>query len=224
MTEKSKLFWRVFLLLPVVSLLAGTSIAQSSVKADMDTSAQRSCLENPACPNQLQAAFQIAERMDFVLLLHLYQQANPDARAVIVQGIFASKRGRHDADVVSLMRSVAFRSRKGERLSDTRWYALQFLAESCDKRALDELRAHGGDEHTPYGYHVACNDWAATLESFGRCHYPMAKEVLLDSLNSSCLDVANAAAGSLDVLYPGVCPQKRPFSKAKSCYFSAWER
>jgi len=224
MNERAAIMMPFSVLLLAVVALVSTAAAQRPVKDATDAFDSRACLARRSCPTQLQAAYRLAERKDFPFLLHLYPKAPSDTQEWIVQGIYASMLGRDDPRVQSFMRGVASQSTQEEDVSETKWYALQFLAESCDATALKTLRAHGGDEHTPYAFKVACGEWAKTLEIFGKCKYVPAKEVLLDSLNSSCLDVANSAAASLDILYPQACPQKSPFSEAKHCYIDLWSK
>jgi len=180
------------------------------------------CLSEPSCADARTAAHDLASRERFPFLLKRYRGADEATRAYIVEGIYGSDRGRNNDAVVEFMSGIAFHNTPQNRFDQTTWYALQFLAERCDERALERLNAGGGTAKQPHSYEVSCNFWAITLGTFGKCRYFHARETLLNSLNSSCLDIMNAAGDSLHALYPGQCTNVKTFNHATSCYTKLW--
>jgi hypothetical protein len=172
----------------------------------------------------LDDAYKLARSQEFDFLLRQYSVAGTNTQQLLVQAIYASKLGRNNPKVVRFMRDLAFSQSSIDQLSDTRWYALQFLADICDQKALKELTAEGGDAQTPYQFQVSCGDWARTLRTFGVCKYTAGREVLVDSLNSSCLDVLNAAAASLQRLYPETCQKLKTSREITECYRRSWNK
>jgi hypothetical protein len=182
-------------------------------------------VKDARCPDVLGAAYKLAKRQEFGFLLSQYPVAGQNTREWIVQAIYASDLGRKNQKVVRFMTDIGFSGPSSDKLSDTRWYALQFLADTCNESALSEMSAHGGDVQAPYQFQVACSDWARSLRAFGLCRYVAAREVLLDSLNSSCLDVLQAAGTSLQTLYPdAACSKKKTFAEIKGCYYQSWNK
>lgn len=207
----------------VVILLVGTACAQT-VKSQPDTvDSLRKCLGQRSCGEARQAAYQLAKRKDFAFLIKSFETSDAAVRAYIVEGIYGAAVGHDSPEVIGFMRRVAFRTKPADRLSDVTWYALQFLAQNCDQQALQKLNAHGGDEGHVYEYHVACSDWAESLKELGHCRYEPAKYVLLNSLNSSCLDVVQEARRSLQTLFPGHCETATTFWATKHCYADLWK-
>lgn len=186
------------------------------------TAGLEKCLLQPSCAEQREAALDLATLDQFQFLIKRYNDADEAMREFIVEGIYGSKHGRNNKSVIKFMSGIAFHTGAKSQFSDTTWFALQFLAERCDERALDVLNKGGGKPDQSYRYEVQCVDWAATLKAFGKCRYFHARETLLNSLNSSCLDVMNAAGDSLGVLYPGQCTNVKTFSQATSCYTKLW--
>ncbi len=184
----------------------------------------KKCVKNATCSSVLDAAYKLARRQEFDFLLRQYPVAGNSTQQLLVQAIYESKLGRNNLKVVELMREVAFSQTSVEQFSDTRWYALQFLADMCNQKALMELSTHGGDAQTPYQFQVSCGDWARTLSAFGKCKYAASREVLVNSLNSSCLDVLNAAAASLQQLYPETCQKLKTSQKIIDCYHRSWNK
>jgi hypothetical protein len=210
------------LLLFAMSILARVALSQTSIPASKSPGELRKCLKEPSCQDALDAAYQLAKQHDFSFLISEYKISGKNNQSWIVQGIYASDIGRDDLAAISFIKAVAFPSEPRADLSDTHWYALQFLAETCDQRALNKLRVHGGDDRNVYGYHVSCGDWTKSLKTFGDCRYTAGREVLLNSLNSSCLDVVQAAGDSLSALYSGECLQRKTFPEVKRCYIHSW--
>ena len=182
------------------------------------------CVKDETCSSVLDAAYKLARLHKFDFLLRQYPTAGSNTKQLLVQAIYASQFGRNNPKVVRLMRDVAFSQTSHEDFSDTRWYALQFLADICDQKALMELSMYGGDAQTPYQFQVSCGDWAHTLRTFGMCKYTASREVLVNSLNSSCLDILNAAAASLQQLYPETCQKLKTSGEVKDCYRRAWKK
>jgi hypothetical protein len=170
------------------------------------------------------AAHDLADRERFPFLLKAYRDADKVTRAYIVEGIYGSRRGRNNGAVVGLMSGIAFGSNSKNRFDDTTWCALQFLAERCDEQALQRLNAGGGTATRSYNYEVSCSFWATTLKTFGKCRYFRARETLLNSLDSSCLDVMKSAGDSLGELYPGQCTKVKTFRQAADCYTKLWAK
>jgi hypothetical protein len=184
----------------------------------------KSCLLQRSCTYQRKAALDLATLDQFQFLLKRYNDADEVTRGFIVEGIYGSTRGRNNDSVVKFMSSIAFHTDAKSQFSDTVWFALQFLAERCDERALNALNKGGGTPEQSYHYEVQCVDWATTLNVFGKCRYFKARKTLLNSLNSSCLDVMNSAQKSLHVLYPGQCMNLKTFDQATGCYEKLWAR
>ncbi len=203
-------------------LLTAIAFAQVAGTTSLSTAELRKCLIQRSCQTARDAAYQLARRQDFEFLLRAYKTAEATKKAYIVEAIYGADLGHENLAVVSFMRRVAFDAGSKERLSDTTWYALQFLAEKCNEQALALLRSHGGNADKGYDYHVACSDWAESLKVLGKCRYAAGREVLVNSLNSSCLDVMQAAGDSLDTLYPGQCKNVKTFPEAKRCYSDLW--
>lgn len=202
----------------------------ATISALSQTTAQRSaadlkkCVKDATCSSVLDAAYKLAKRQEFDFLLRQYPVAGNNTQQLLVQAIYASKLGRNNPKVIRFMRDVAFSQTLDSQFSDTRWYALQFLADKCDQKALMELNTHGGGEQTPYQFQVSCGDWARTLRTFGMCKYTASREVLVNSLNSSCLDVLNAAAASLQGLYPETCQKLKTSREVTDCYRRSWNK
>jgi hypothetical protein len=180
------------------------------------------CLLRPSCTERRKAALDLATLDRFQFLLNRYNDADEALREFIVEGIYGSTHGRANEAVIKFMSGIAFHTDAKGQFSDTTWFALQFLAERCDERALDTLNKGRGAPEQSYRYEVQCVDWASTLKAFGKCRYFKARKTLLNSLNSSCLDVLNSAGDSLGVLYPGQCTNVKAFSQATSCYTKLW--
>jgi hypothetical protein len=216
--------WIVQILLFAFTWHMATILALSQPTAQGSTANLRKCVKDATCPTMLDAAYKLARRQEFDFLLHQYPVARNNTQQLLVQAIYASELGRNNPKVVRLMRNVAFSHQSNDQLSDTRWYALQFLADKCDQSALIELNAHGGDAQNPYQFRVSCSDWARSLRAFGMCRYTESREVLVNSLNSSCLDVLNAAAGSLQRLYPEMCQKLKTSREITDCYHRSWNK
>jgi hypothetical protein len=180
------------------------------------------CLSEPSCADARIAAHDLASKERFPFLLRRYKSADEATRAYIVEGIYGSDRGRNNDAVVEFMSGIAFYTTPQNQFDQTTWYALQFLAERCDERALERLNAGGNTPQKAYRYEVSCAFWALTLKTFGKCRYVRARETLLNSNNSSCLDIMNAAGDSLHALYPGQCMDVKTFDQASSCYTKLW--
>lgn len=202
----------------------------ATISALSQPTAQRSiadlkkCVKDATCSSVLDAAYRLARRQEFDFLLRQYPIAGNSTQQLLVQAIYASKLGRNNPKVVRFMRDVAFSQTPNDQFSDARWYALQFLADICDQKALMELNTHGGDAQTPYQFQVSCGNWAQTLRTFGMCKYAASREVLVNSLNSSCLDVLNAAAASLQRLYPETCQKLKTSREVTDCYRRSWNK
>lgn len=193
-------------------------LAQVSNPYSEDKAMFRRCLSELKCADVRNAAYQNARAGEFPLLVRRYRVATRSDRDLIVQAIYWAGTGRGDRQVIEIMRRRAFGTKMLKDRSETRWYALQFLAEACDPDALAALSAGGGVAKDPFQYKVACNDWAQSLNSFGSCKYDRATQVLVSSLNSSCLDVEEAAASSLLKLHPDVCLNRSSFEDLEECY------
>jgi hypothetical protein len=96
------------------------------------------------------------------------------------------------------------------------YYANDYLAQRCDDRALRFLSGSGTNR---YFQLAACPEWSRTVSYFGRCHFRPAATFLVNSLESQCLDIGNAAANSLAALFPDA-PKKFANRKALTEYFS----
>jgi hypothetical protein len=214
--------WISPILLFAFVLDIGIVSAESQQTAQNSSAALKKCVKDSACSTVLDAAYTLARRQEFDFLLRQYSVAENNTQQLLVQAIYASKLGRNNSKVDRFMREVAFSQTPKDRTSDTTWYALQFLADECDQKALVELDTFGGDAQTPYKFQVSCGDWAQTLRTFGACKYTASREVLVNSLNSSCLDVLNAATASLQRLYPGACPKVKTSREVADCYRRSW--
>jgi hypothetical protein len=220
-----KIVLRSLILIMITTLAAHQLQGQDSATVRPKTVGQlKKCLSDPSCPDVRNAAYDLAKREEFAFLLRQYKVASRVTRSYIVEGIYGSNRGRDSAAVVEFMSDLGFRKGRANQFDETIWYALQFLAERCDERALALLKAGGGTVGESYRYEVACVDWAKTLKAFGDCTYFKAKRTLLTSLDSSCLDVMAAAGASLHLLYPGRCMQVRTMSQATNCYNKLWDQ
>jgi hypothetical protein len=175
------------------------------------------CITRENCEDTQAAIKQLAESKEFFFLIKAYRTAKPGTQEYILGAIYISGYGRNDERLVQLMTTVAFDSARLPRFSASRWYALEFLAEKCDPRALEELIAGGATKKATYKYQVGCTDWAKTLELFGQCHSYTAKQVLLDSIDTSCLDVGNSALHSIEELYPKSCTTAHNYREALQC-------
>lgn len=175
------------------------------------------CVIRENCEDTQLALKQLAEKKDFSFLIRTYRSAKPGTREYILGAIYISGQGRNDGRLVQLMTTVAFGSSRLPQFSASRWYALEFLAEKCDPRALDELMAGGATKNAISEYQVDCGEWAKTLDLFGQCHSYSAKQVLLDSINTSCLDVGNSALHSIAELYPKSCTTAHTYREALAC-------
>jgi len=205
--------------------MSSTSRQESEPKSKPTTTKElKTCLLQSSCNYQREAALDLATLDQFQFLLKRYKDADEVTRGVIVEGIYGSTRGRNNESVIKFMSGIAFHTDAKTQFSDTVWFALQFLAERCDERALNALNKGGGGPEQSYRYEVQCVDWATTLNAFGKCRYFKARKTLLNSLNSSCLDVMNSAENSLHVLYPGQCMNLKAFDEAAGCYQKLWAR
>ena len=215
---------RLAALFVVILALVSWSLGQDSQTNSKakSTADLEKCLSESSCADVRIAAHELASRERFPFLLRRYKGADEATRAYIVEGIYGSDRGRNDNAVVGFMSSVAFHTTPQNQFDQTTWYALQFLAERCDERALERLNAGGNTPQKAYRYEVSCAFWALSLKTFGKCRYVRARETLLNSLNSSCLDIMNAAGDSLHALYPGQCMDVKTFDQATSCYTKIW--
>ena len=214
MSKKAKLVYFA-LILPI--LLVAATRAQSTAN-NQSRSELRRCLQSLSCSSDLDSAYQLARVGDFTYLLKVYASSSLMRRGTIIQGIYASDSGRANPQVSSVMKKIAFGQNAADSLSDTRWYALQFLAETCDERALAILNRHGGSPDASYSFQVSCGDWAKSLHAFGVCKYKQSRKVLINSLNSSCLDVLQSAGDSLGILFPGSCSVAKTPQEAAACY------
>ncbi len=201
-----------------------TISALSQPTAQRNAADLKKCVKDATCSSVLDAAYKLARRQEFDFLLRQYPVAGNNTQQLLVQAIYASELGRNNPKVVRFMRDVAFSQTPNDQSSDTRWYALQFLADICDQKALMELNTHGGDAQIPYQFQVSCGDWARTLRTFGMCKYTPSREVLVNSLNSFCLDVLNAAAASLQRLYPETCQKLKTSREITDCYRRSWNK
>jgi len=215
----------VFLVAFSLSGMSCASSQESQPKAKPTSKQElKTCLLQRSCTYQRKAALDLATLDEFQFLVNRYDDADEVTRSYIVEGIYGSTHGRQNESVIKFMSGIAFHADAKSQFSDTVWFALQFLAERCDERALNALNIGGGAIQQSYRYEVQCVDWATTLSAFGKCRYFKARKTLLNSLNSSCLDVMNSARDSLDVLYPGQCTNVKTFDQATRCYEKVWAR
>jgi len=203
----------IFVLSAAPHLAAGGSTGAQTMDA------LRTCLTDAKCPDRRSAAYELVRRRQFPYLVRAYENADDAGREYIVEGIYAFG-GRADPKVREFVEHVAFGS-KETRFSDTRYYALEHLADLCDPRALRSLVEGGATQTAPYKFDVPCERWSRALDSFGKCRYPEAKKVLLNSIDTSCLDVSSAAIRSLRLLYPHRCSGARTASQARACFAAA---
>jgi len=196
-----------------------TALAQQT--DSMQVQQLESCVSHSSCQDIQVALYDLANRKDFSFLMHTYSVSSPVNQEYIVGAIENSGFGRNNPEIVSFMNSIAFDQHDTDSFSTLRWSALQFLADICDDRALNELRKGGATRRDTYKYSVACGVWANTLTSFGKCHYFSATRTLIDSTDTSCLDVGNAALDSLNTLYPGKCTNAHDFRAANECFTKA---
>lgn len=210
--------WIVPILLFAFVWQIATISALSQPKEQRSAADLKKCVKDASCSSVLDAAYRLAIHQEFDFLIRQYPIAGNNTQQLIVQAIYASNHGRNNPKVIQFMRAIAFPLTSNDQFSDTRWYALQFLAEICDQKALMELNTNGGDAQSPYQFQVSCGEWARTLRTFGMCKYTASREVLVNSLNSSCLDVLNAAAASLQGLYPETCQKLKTSREVTDCY------
>jgi len=110
------------------------------------------------------------------------------------------------------MRTVIDRKTVSE---DDLFRANDYLGPRCDPSALSFLSGSGEKE---YFQLAACQDWARTVSYFGKCRYRRAASFLVNSLESQCLDIQNAAAKNLADLFPDA-PKKFASGEAMKEYF-----
>ncbi len=145
--------------------------------------------------------YELGRRGNVKFLVHSYRGADAGQREVI---ILAMTRIKHNPEVTAFMRRVSFEQYWPDKLdTEPRWYALQYLAESCDEQALRRLN---GEHNFRNSYPVACMYWTDTIRTFGRCKYRPAIPHLIQSINTvACLNIPDSAIKSLHDLLPGKC-------------------
>jgi hypothetical protein len=183
-----------------------------------DSEKWKTCVMKVGCSEIRIDIYNLAQHQDFQFLIGRYSKASSEVKEYIVQSVYGSHKGIDNRAVIDFMSRLAFTPGAFDRFSEERWYALQFLAERCNPRALRLLEAGAGNAKKPYAYQVTCNEWANSLSAFGSCRYTNAKESLVSSLGSSCLDVSIAAEKSLEKLYPKKCTDIKDTLKVVSCF------
>jgi hypothetical protein len=151
--------------------------------------------------NAWQLGYELGRRGNIRFLTRSYRRANEGQREVI---IIAMTRIKRNPEVTAFMHQVSFKQHWPDKLdTEPRWYALQYLAESCDEEALRRLN---GGHNFGESYPVACMYWTDTIRTFGKCKYRPAIPHLIQSINTvACLNISDSAVKSLHDLFPGKC-------------------
>jgi len=114
------------------------------------------------------------------------------------------------------MRRIAFIGLKPhEPDSDPQWYPLQYLAQTCDQRALARLSRQ---ENIKESYPIGCMWWQDTVKAFGDCNYRPATPYLIEALSTACINIDDNAAEALKRFFPGVCEEKKWPEAMQECY------
>ena len=158
-------------------------------------------------------ADELARRKDPDFLIRKYPKADEAQREVIVMAAFRLK---HDTAVTHFMREVAFKNLRNELDTTPRWFALQYLAETCDEPALKRLN---GNHNFAGSYPVGCMWWTKTIRTFGKCRYRPAIPHLIQSTNLvACLNISDAVTESLLDFFPGKCRQAKSYDQVHDCF------
>ena len=162
--------------------------------------------------NAWQLGYELGRRGNVRFLTHSYHRDNEGQREVI---IIAMSRIKQNPDVTAFMQQVSFKQVWPDKLdTEPRWYALQYLAESCDEHALRRLN---GEHNFRGSYPVACMYWTDTIRTFGKCKYRPAIPHLIQSINTvACLNISDSAVKSLHDLFPGKCKNLHSLSLNQS--------
>ena len=162
-----------------------------------------------------QIVAELAKRNMSNKALEIYPRVTSEKKALIVEGLFTT---RHDPHIRDFMERIAFNNLKqNEPDSEPRWYALQYLAEGCDERALQRL--NGRQNFTEEGYPIGCMWWTSTIRTFGKCRYRPAIPHLIQSTNTvACLNISEAAYYSLLDFFPGKCTKTKTMDEMHDCF------
>ena len=141
------------------------------------------------------------------LLSEFWKTRNEERRLGIIYSLYRI----NDPEVAAFFRRlVSRRFDDGESL----YYPLNYLAKLCDPAALSILS--GGGKGGYEGY-PGCLQWSTTVKLFGKCKYRKAIPFLIDSLTAACMNIGDAADGSLRQLFPGA-PQFHSAEEAQKYY------
>jgi len=159
--------------------------------------------------------WELADRKHPDLIIAAYNKADDIDRYLLVKTLWYID----NPLVEGFMRSIAF-SHLGEGADDSpSFFALDYLAQYCDLRALARLNRDVNFK-TYMGCTVRTDDlasvWADTLEAFGRCNYVPAAQNLVRSLNPSCLN--GPAEKDLRQIFPGYCSNPSSTKDEQLCY------
>jgi hypothetical protein len=143
------------------------------------------------------------------LITSYWRTKKPLERSGIVLALY-------DIDSPEVARFMRVAIDKKTATEDDLFYANDYLGLRCDS---DALRFLSGGGTRKYFQLAACPDWARTVLYFGKCHYAPAAAFLVNSLDSQCLDIGNAAAKSLADLFPDA-PKAFASVSAMKEYFS----
>jgi hypothetical protein len=173
------------------------------------------CAKDEKCPSHddtLWLGKALSRRKNIPLLIDAYARANRGQKEVIVIALFSL----NDPRVEDFMRSIAFKGlRPHEPDHDPYWYPLQYLARTCDERALARLSR---PENIMKGYPIGCMWWQDTVKAFGDCNYRPAIPYLIEALGCACLNIDDNALRALKKFLPGTCENKKWPEQMMQCY------
>jgi len=184
------------------------------------------CLKGPeSCPVDTHYYFvndikwALADRKHPDLIITAYKKADDADRSLLVQTLWYID----DPLVETFMRSIAF-EHPHEGIDDgSSVFALDYLAHSCDLKALARLNRDVFKKYAVIGCSYLDGPvedaWADAVEAFGRCNYVPAAQNLVRSLDSSCLR-SDKAEQSLKQIFPGHCVNGRSPEEKQQCYES----
>ena len=170
--------------------------------------AELSCQSGLDQGTRVKVRDELARRRTAHLLIGSYPTADDCRRLWIVQALYSIRPPR-EVSVDKFMRSLA-----GSKTDQETWFALEYLAEKGDTKAMAQLAQNC------YKYEIPSLAWGQTLLLFGKYKYYPAVPCLIDSISSVA---GEDDLSALHMLFPGSPSEFRTDQEARE-YFQAREK
>jgi hypothetical protein len=181
-----------------VSLLLGVFFLGTTLcQGESDNAAFQHRIDQLSCHSSLNETQKagIRDELSHREMEHLLIAAYPDAdecqKSWIVEALYLTR--PRQRIVGDFMRSLV-----SARTDKETWFALEYLAQAGDRKALEQLKQNC------YQYQIPSFAWGETLVLFGKYRYHPAGACLIRALGSAA---GNQARQALQMWFPGSLPR-----------------